>query len=1165
MAMTTDSMTTPKPNRRQRRDFAKLPAAVRWVIEKLDLDQNRRYDLGAVRVSAKGAFDKLEDQQGTGVTVFADNDDFQALAGKKDVRERGWVPVKYSDVGGTKETVFAWIGVVGNTIFVAAADSAAEANIPPPPDNIYGVGENAYVNLFTACARAGNVKNILLPFLSRIWREDLWAEMLMKTINRHLPGCTVWNGKKKLATHGSEKLLTNVEGRQASAYVETMKEQIFEKGVGHISIAGGGQWDRRESELPLGLQRERTVQPDGTVTKALRVVESEWRPVVVEALRKRAAGKSYEAIGEFFAEKGVPMRGTKARGRTFAEYSTKSARTAAVKAILSPDNLDYYRTGEINEVRTVGLPGEEVRGIAVEHDPDTGRGVKHLRIRLPHRKFLTDAEWAAFDRVEADEEKDRNNGAAARDLAPDDRVSPFQGVASYVDDEDGLEHVLVPDSATAYRWRTREPEDRGWGNGEGTITATLRRTLFNAGFGRAFLESLRDIEDQLAPATTPGKGGPDDPLTALEDDIARIENEIDARERASARADKELEEAEGDEDDDEIDHWRKKGKQARSELRRLRGELAAAEQRLAAAATEVVEVVETKAADIAEAVLVASLLLDGDRMVEPIVYEALRDYGVLATLRLARTGPQMVQATATAQVPLLDGTKHEVVVTWETPDSHETTGDGALVPAMVRLWATGHNDDEIASHFPGHDADRVRRRLRKALQRGGIASKALRTAALKCPITATRAVIAAVVLNDEELAAPYSAPFHRHVEAAYFGDPSRRTSIWADTATLREVRRVLDVLALDPDGHGANADLLARNANAPQSLVRDFARDGLLEKVGPLALRAKRCTHARCGGLLTIYLPAPETGSGLICARCWRPDGVIAALPGDYAERWVRADDGDYVVDVRQAVTPAKAERDRLLTTTEAAEQLGISATGVRQLDTDGELVPTSRHGINSGRLYSLAVLDAVPEETLARWRERFGCKDDDGLLGTADVAALLNCSTGLVRDMRRAGVLVPVATTSGGHSRYRRADVDAIDRADIRAYDLAEIGAAAETVGLPTATLRSLADDGLVPCAWTILGHRRFDIDAISTALEDLDLLSSPDNPIVSIGELAEHPEVQLSTGQVRRLTDEGIIRAAGRLGGKRRYRLQDALDDLTTAREAGTAAPPAHVLLRR
>src|SRR5699024_6113790 len=124
----------------------------------------------------------------------------------------------------------------------------------------------------------------------------------------------------------------------------------------------------------------------------------------------------------------------------------------------------------------------------------------------------------------------------------------------------------------------------------------------------------------------------------------------------------------------------------------------------------------------------------------------------------------------------------------------------------------------------------------------------------------------------------------------------------------------------------------------------------------------------------------------------------------------------------------------------------------------------------------------------------------------------------------------------------------------------LAEIGAAAEAVGLPTATLRSLGDDGLVPCVRTILGHRRFDIEAVSAALENLDLLGSPDNPIVSIGELADHPEVQLSTGQVRRLTDEGVIRDAGRLGGKRRYRLQDAIDDLTAAREAGTVPAPAH-----
>ncbi len=192
MAMTTDATTARRPNRQQRRDLDSLPKAVRWLIQMLGLDPNRRYDQGVLRVSSKGAFDKLEDQQGTGVSVYADNPDFQALEGMKDVRDRNWLPIRYSDVGGKKSTVFAWVGVVGNTIFVAAADSAAEANIEAPEDDIQGVGRNAYLDLLIGCARAGHVENIWLPFFSRMWRKDLWGEMLLEAVNRHLPGCTVW-------------------------------------------------------------------------------------------------------------------------------------------------------------------------------------------------------------------------------------------------------------------------------------------------------------------------------------------------------------------------------------------------------------------------------------------------------------------------------------------------------------------------------------------------------------------------------------------------------------------------------------------------------------------------------------------------------------------------------------------------------------------------------------------------------------------------------------------------------------------------------------------------------------------------------------------------------------------------------------------------------------
>jgi DNA-binding transcriptional MerR regulator len=1139
-----------------RRSLDTLPAAVRWIFEGLGLEADTRYDLAALRVSAKGRLDKLEDQEGTGIGVFKDNGDFQALAGMGSVTERGWLPVRYRDVGGTKPSVFAWVGVVGRTIFVAAADSAAEANIPPHPDDISGVGRNAYVELFMAAARAGHVLNILLPFLSRIWRNDLWAEILMATINRHLPACSVWVGSDKIATYGSDKLLTSVKGREAAGYAEVLREQVFEKGITHLKT--GGQWDRREDELPLGLRRKRITQPDGLVRKSREVEETEWRAVVIEAMKLRASGASWAQVGALLAKRAVPMSGTKGSGRTFAEYSSEPGRTAGARTLFDEKALDYYRTGEWNETRTINSPELNVRGVELERDLESGRGKATIRVNgMPWQQFLTDAEWEAFDKVEATEARKRTEGGASHKRRDGDLVSPFQGVSSWLDG--GREHTFAPETSTAYRWRTREPQDRGWNNQEGDLEATLRRDLFHTAFAGALLDQLRDMEHLLAPITV--RRDDTDPLHELEAGVAGIEAAVISAERASERADRELLLAEVDEESDEIEHWRAKGKTGRAALRRLRAELVAAKAALAAGAKQVIETVEVTEADVAEAVLVASLLLDGPKKAEPIVRYTLTAYGVLTTLHLTRDGAAagMVRATAAALLPMLDGSQHEIEVTWEVPDTHAQPGDTALVPAIVRAWAVGESPDAIAGRYPGHDADRIRKRISQALRRGGVRDRARRTAALKCPVSATRTIIAAAALDDSALAAPYLPEFRAQVTSAYFGeDMPIHKAKWSDGSMTREVRRVLTALDHDVDGMGVNVEQLARSCGVKKETVRLLARRyGLVEKVGPLGVRAKRCSQSDCRGLLTLYLPAPETGSGLICRRCWHAEGLDAQLPAEYAEPWV-VSDGTYVVDVLSAVSPTKPSRDRLLTTTEAAKVLGITPWCLRDLDRTDDLLPTERTGVNGGRLYSLALLELVSEERRTAWRQRaVGGQNDDGLLDASDVAAVLGCAVPLVRKFAEAGALPVAATTAGGHRRYRREDVDAVDRAGIHAYDLTPIAEAAQAMGMPENTLRKLSNAGLVPFELTTLRQRRYDIGPLREALRRLDLDATPDNPLVAIGDLATHPEVALSTRQLRRFTDEGLVRCAGRIGGKRRYRLADAVDSIRTARACGQIPP--------
>jgi excisionase family DNA binding protein len=1134
-----------RPNRSARR---KLPEFVRWLVANLGLDPAVRYDLSPIRVSAKGRLDKLDDQEGTGIGVYADRKDFQALKLMDDVTQRGWLPITYAQLGGSSSRVFAWVGLVGTTIFVAAADSAVEANLEPDEDDIAGLGRNAYVELFIAAARAGTVLNILLPFLSRIWRNDLWAEMLMAAVNKHLPGCTVWEGKEELATYGSAKLITNVKGREGSAYAENFKEQVFEKGVQHIKA--GGKWDRRESELPLGLERERIALPDGTTTKSMRVVETPHRVAAVAALEKRAQGGSWKQVGALLAEHLVPMPGTRGgNGRTFADYSTVSARTAGAKSILL-SHLDYYRTGEWDELRTVALPNVEIRGIQLEHDPDTGRRYTTVRVTgMPWRPFLTDAQWADFDEHERADQAARKTGAAAREMTADERVAAFMGVSSWLDGDH--QFTLVPDSPTAYRLRGRPPQDRGWDSGEGTIVATLRRTIFHTGCGRSLLEGLRAVEDQLAPPRK--RTEPNDPIAAIQHLLADLERRIATATKASDVADRELEAADGDAD--EVEHWRTKGKEARAEVRSLERTLVDTRAELAAAVDRTVEAVESSPADIAEPVLLASLLLDGTKKVDPVVAELLDAYGITSSLRLDRPDPVTgaVRATATARLPLLDGTTFEVDLQWDTPNSHNTTGDVALLPAMIRAWADGHSFEQLAGRFPDHDARRVRKRLNEALRRGGMTVRGLRIAALKCPVPATRQVIAARILGDPALAAPHPEDFAQQVVAAYFHAERRtHTATWCDATGLDNVRRVLTSLGGDHQGVGTNVDLLARNTNVKQAAIRRMGRDELLDKAGPFAVRAKHCPVPGCRGLLTIYVPAPETGSGLVCQRCWRAENLDAVMGELYTHSWVRKGTG-YVIAAPPAVAIARPARDRLLSVSEVATKLAISASGVRQLDAEGELIPAERTGQNSGRLYRQRDLDQVPATKVRDWRSRFGGPDDDGLLGTADVAAILECSPSLVRDFAHAGKLPVAATTPGGHRRFRRSDVDALDRNGVAAYALAEIGEAAGSVGLLTTTLRDLANAGAVPSAVTLLGQRRFDLGELRDALAPLGLLGSPENPIVSIGQLADHPAVAQSTGQLRRLADDGVIPTAGRVGGKRRFRLQDVLDALPEARTPG------------
>ena len=1064
-----------------RRGLGHEPSAhplVTRVRGSLGLDPSRRYQVGLIRVSQKGNLDKLDDQRGTGVAVFKAMEDFAALKRlPMDVAAREWLAVRYRDLnpaGGSG--IFGWVGLIGETLFVAVADSAVKANLPADPHDPAQIGRNAYVDLLISVALAGRARDIYVPFRSRWWRNDLYANQLMAAINRHLPGCRLWEGDRQVATSGAEKLVTDVIGRaEGSGNAEALAEQTFTKGIEHLEA--GGQWDRRESELPLGLGRLRVLEAGGTTRKGLTVVENSFWAVAQEALAMRARGESWEEVGEHLARHAVPMTGTKARGRTFADYSKASERTSAARRLLLR-HVDWYRTGEMIVRRHTKLERDEVRGHTLSFEPATGQRYRDVSVRLPWRPVLSESQWASFDRHEAEDAEcraaRRQTGAATHEHSR--RGAAFQGVPRWEGNQ-----TLASETPSAYRWRR-----------DGKIVATLRRTLVHRGAGIALLEALRHLDQTKVPATL--RRGDGERLRDEEFRVVKMDEAIaDLRARSEASDAELLRTRTQGKSEREIEHWRSQGEAIREELWRMEGDREIAKEDLALVRERVVDLIEEREADIAEPVLLASLLADGDQRVDPLVTEMCERYGITATLRVdwddggdEREGDQeagrLARLHAVATITLLDGALAEVVMVWTVGDSHLAPGDASFAPAMLRQWAAGRDYGEIASRLPGYDSARVRRIVGRALREAGVVDRGLRRSLLEAPVVAPRAIVAAALLDDPGLASPYSATLREEISATYFGRGANFNGIWCDSANLAEHRRVLEVLAdVNIGEEGVDLTALARSSGVARSVLYMMAVRNLVEKVSAHVVRARRCTYrdaaltSPCAGRMTVYTPAPE--AGLICSKCWRPDGRAGQLGEEYTRHWIRDADGRLMVVSAPSVSTISRSRDRMLTVVEVARRLGVSTSAVRRLDVEGQLVPDSRDGVNRGRLYSVERINELDVEKIERWRTRFGAATEEGLLGTGDVATLLGVAPSIVRDFVEAGRLPVARVSEGGYLHFRRADVDEFDRGQLDAYFHQTISEAAAAVGLSVDTLRRLADQGKITSLRTVGRRRYFDV----------------------------------------------------------------------------------------
>jgi DNA-binding transcriptional MerR regulator len=1127
------------------------------------------YDIAVLRVSAVGALAKLSSQEETGLLVYKHNPDFVELGSmERDFAKRGWHEVRYSDIhsqGDNKR--LGWVGLVGRTIFLAVSDTAIEANLPPDPDDPAQLGRNAFVQALIAIAVAGNVENIYVPFLSRMWRDNFQGQTIIKSLVMRLPSCTLWNGNDIVKLDGEGQIIVGVGGGVSAAYAMTLKAQVFS---GFVKALQRGEWGRTERELPTGLRR---VRGDGTKLTKVEM-DLAWWPVVVTGLAMLAAGDSYKAIGEFFTEKKLPMSGTKGVGKTYEDYSHEPARIAGVKAAFAPYALSYYRTGRFPVRLNTAAPlepGGVVRGIPVQWDEEIRKHYWEGEAVLPHQEILTAEQWAKIDARLATEQDTRNRltGAAAQ-KKKSTRAAAFQGVPSWPVGEE-REAKLAPETDTAYRWRERDRQDRGWLNNEGDATATLCKSSFDRACGQAIIDSLRDLSAPLAPLVL--QASSDDPHSELRRHVEQLTAELARATKAIARAQEELLQAD---DADDQATWRAARKAKKAEAERLTADLAAAEQKLADGVANTVVEHEQVDTDVTLPALVGSLLLDSDGTVDVAVLDAMRKLGITTTVRLAFADPatlpahkrpkgergaeRWVVATATMTVPLADGDTLDVPLTWHTLDTAFQSGTASITGQFVRQWAAGKTFDEIAKLAASFTAAGVRTRLVATMRKAGMDGWYLPGTAVNCPVLDTRAVIAARVLGDDTLTAGMDPAFITQITEAYFDNGSWSSKLWCDRPGMDDIRRVLAAFAAaTPDvwAEGLPTDAVARLTGVNRADIREFARE---RKVFELSSyhTVKPLLCPQCKVPVSVYNPTPETApTGLVCPDCTRAYGKPAVLGVEYLRRWVRVDGGQYAEAPEPAVARPVAERDTTLTVFDVAARLKVPAHTVRLWDSDGELVPIRRTS-NGNRLYSLAQMDDRAHGLAAKWRDKNGGVEhrDDGLLKTGEAAALLGVSEKRIRSWAKGpNPDLPTADhTDGGHRLFRRCDVDALaPKAQVLsdAVSLCFVGEMAAEFGIKISVLRQLTEDGRVPCvdARDAAGGpgswRRYDRDAVKAALEQLGLINSQE--LITIGQLEERSGIRQS--KLRAMANSGTLPAVVTPGGTRRFDLTVALAALAAA----------------
>ncbi len=318
-------------------------------------------------------------------------------------------------------------------------------------------------------------------------------------------------------------------------------------------------------------------------------------------------------------------------------------------------------------------------------------------------------------------------------------------------------------------------------------------------------------------------------------------------------------------------------------------------------------------------------------------------------------------------------------------------------------------------------------------------------------------------------------------------------------------------------------------------------RSALVERPQVMMMRPTACPHGDCPGprWASHVLVTPETPGGLLCRACRRtPGDATVVFPPAYFEAW----EGPHHVTPKRGMPaggsttkagspalPAVMRRGSMLTSREVAQRLGWSGYQVRTHLEPDDVVGRVRL-YDSSRIDQM-VLEREQESLVAG--DVLSVSEAATQLGVGEHRVRMLVARGAVAQSRMgpAGVLA-ISASALEQLRSLLSDVDLVDSTYL------SMGEAVRRAGITIVELRNAVDRGLVASDRTAGGHRRFTTAAID-AFKEMLTAADTDTSLLAIGDAAGLAGV--STGILRSAVAAGRIACVRTISGHRRFNVDE------------------------